>query len=863
MRVKNLTPFVFGFKACSRKPPQPEMMVVVRGKFDLRPGHPLRPSKGDKDVDPAALELEEQDGAGAEASAKAMEMGLSILGQGALSDESFDDEDAARMGASTYPGDFADFKLNAEVMLSGTCHLPAPKTEARVAFSVGKWEKTLKVMGVRVWLDESRLDATRPLPFREMPLDYMHAYGGAGYKPNPVGKGYFDPAAILELEESGDTNILKRSAASAVQIESQLPNVLHAGGSDVKNDLPASFAPLSSMWPHRVGKRGTMYDEQWREERAPYYAKDFDWTHFHAAPPDQQIDGYLVGDETLRFENLHPESKDFSVDLPGLRLRMFYMTSDEAVFEVPMVLDTLYANTDDEALFMQWRGVGQVTDEELTDVEFALVVYEYLEDPPEPADNYALKLREFSRDPTGMDEFLPEGAGEAADLAELIEDGDDEDLEGLTDAGEGVNPVTAVLTNLLGPMGAGLIAETRPQFDQVSKTMGPANLKQVVIRALKEGRRSQFPVRTNAAMGAAYAASVAGRTINLLAKKLGEIKETVPDAPELQQVINGLSENPDVKAIAPDMQVKSESAVDADVAPGADLSGRDLTGHDLSGCDLSGADLSGATLDHAKLTDAVLKDANLSGARLYRTDLARADLAGADLSMAAFNRCNAVEANFSDTLLAMTTFTKVKADGATFSGAKGEMCDFSKCSLRNVVADGIAVDMGGFTECKLQEAVFTKADLQKTLFKKCQAQKIDLGKSELSNSGFLDSNLTDAVVSGAKGEQTVWTRAMLIGTDFSLCAFPKAFFSNVVATGANFNAANLEDCRFDWANLKDSRFLHANLFKGSLRKAVLTGVTFDHANVYQASFNQTAGVGCSFRDTNVKEAFFERSELVR
>ena len=36
MRVKNLTPFVFGFKACSRKPPQPAMMEVVRGKFDLR-----------------------------------------------------------------------------------------------------------------------------------------------------------------------------------------------------------------------------------------------------------------------------------------------------------------------------------------------------------------------------------------------------------------------------------------------------------------------------------------------------------------------------------------------------------------------------------------------------------------------------------------------------------------------------------------------------------------------------------------------------------------------------------------------------------------------------------------------------------
>jgi hypothetical protein len=41
MRFKNLAPFAFGYKTCSRKPPQPELVAIVRGKFKLVPGQPL------------------------------------------------------------------------------------------------------------------------------------------------------------------------------------------------------------------------------------------------------------------------------------------------------------------------------------------------------------------------------------------------------------------------------------------------------------------------------------------------------------------------------------------------------------------------------------------------------------------------------------------------------------------------------------------------------------------------------------------------------------------------------------------------------------------------------------------------------
>jgi len=90
-------------------------------------------------------------------------------------------------------GDFADFKLNAEVMLRGTCHTPGNKAvkECRIRFTVGAWSKILRIFGRRVWSDGfGRPPAmSEPLLFTEMPLGFANAFGGPGYAQNPSGKG--------------------------------------------------------------------------------------------------------------------------------------------------------------------------------------------------------------------------------------------------------------------------------------------------------------------------------------------------------------------------------------------------------------------------------------------------------------------------------------------------------------------------------------------------------------------------------------------------------------------------------------------------------------------------------------------------
>src|SRR5262249_51176851 len=119
MKVKNLTPFLFGYRVTSRRPPRPEVALVARATCLLRHGAPLA----------VADELD----------------------QGAMSCELFAPGDDDRRGECLYPGDFADYKLRAEVMLRGAAHAPGgrPVTELPVRFAVGGWSKILRVVGPR------------------------------------------------------------------------------------------------------------------------------------------------------------------------------------------------------------------------------------------------------------------------------------------------------------------------------------------------------------------------------------------------------------------------------------------------------------------------------------------------------------------------------------------------------------------------------------------------------------------------------------------------------------------------------------------------------------------------------------------
>jgi len=127
VKTKNLTPFPFGTKVTSRRPPRPEMTLIVRACYLITPGRPLT-----------------------------LPEGPGLLAQGPLTAETYRDDDEERAGECLYPGDFADWKPRADVMLRGTCHTPRgePLVECPVRFEVGRWSKILRVVGRRFWSDD-------------------------------------------------------------------------------------------------------------------------------------------------------------------------------------------------------------------------------------------------------------------------------------------------------------------------------------------------------------------------------------------------------------------------------------------------------------------------------------------------------------------------------------------------------------------------------------------------------------------------------------------------------------------------------------------------------------------------------------
>lgn len=371
---KNLTPFYWAPKVTSREPPQVELAVCVRAAFKLQPDAPLEAIE-----DP--------------------------IEQGFMTGDVFLPDDIDQEGALLYSSDFADFKLNSEVLLKGTCFPPGgAATESEVGFSVGGWSKALRVIGPRVYQPGALMGGrvSEPQPFSEMPLTWENAYGGPGLEANPVGRGFAGPE-MPTVEAPGSAP--KKQGARGI--------------------VPASFGPISPKWPQRAGKRGKKYGGSWRRNRAPFFSEDFDWTYFHGAPADQQIDGYLRGDEEVCFRNLHPKTPVWNTVLPGLRIRSLVKTVDGVIHEPVMFLDTLYADLDDERLYMTWRGLSPIREVDMTDVAVVLIASESMTEEPRPQAEYVALLEKHQADPVGLAAAFPAGfmevanAVEAAELAEL------------------------------------------------------------------------------------------------------------------------------------------------------------------------------------------------------------------------------------------------------------------------------------------------------------------------------------------------------------------------------------------------------------------------------------------------------------
>jgi len=258
--------------------------------------------------------------------------------------------------APVYEADFAAHKGHCDLLLLGSAYAPDgySATTVDVGFQVGRWRKTMCVLGSRHWeFGLAGLRASAPEPFTVQSISYDVAFGGtdfrhehfgehAAYMANPVGKGFHKH---LRREWLDGTS---------------MPSTQETGRpvSDPRgNYRPMAFGPVGRAWHPRSSFAGT-YDSRWREEHFPFAPPDFDTRYYQAAPTDQQLSFDQVGEGPL------------DVVLTGLtpggtqRFRVPHLVAPVYIFpkrgsreNLTATLDTLVVEPDRRRFTMTWRCV--------------------------------------------------------------------------------------------------------------------------------------------------------------------------------------------------------------------------------------------------------------------------------------------------------------------------------------------------------------------------------------------------------------------------------------------------------------------------------------------------------------------------
>lgn len=591
-----------------------------------------------------------------------------------------------------YASDFAVFKPATDVLLVGHAYSTTPASGvALVELRVGELRRRIAVFGDRSWGAEHK-----PAPFDRMPLRWERALGGPTSDANPVGRGYKTGLMLPNLER---------------------PEALMRSKGDTP--APACFAPVSPTWKSRVSKLGT-YDTSWLKTRWPYFPADFDWTHFNAAPPEQQVP-YLRGDEPYSVSGVRPGGATIAGKLPSLRPRAFAQRTAAAgneFGEVLLRLDTLWLDADANKMVLVWRGLLDVADEDAPDVAALFVDL----DPPQ-APLTLERARERFVAQVASDQVLPAGAVSFADEPPR---------------GRGPTPAPPA-----PPSGAHVLAMVAR-----GERLAGRDLTGVVLAGAD---------LSGADLSGALLARADLSGANLAGAKLAGAVLT--------------------RAMAAGARFDAADLTQADLT-GANLSQASFTGANLGRAVLDHADAAGA-----QFAAASADGASLVGAKLDRAKLDGASLQGADLSKATFDGATFRSAKLDDVRLYDARGTGVDLEGASLTNARAQKAALPGSSFVGVVAPGSSWEAADMTACRLDKAkldgaIFTKAKLAganlsqasavEAVFRRAGLQGARCLKANLMKAVFERADLSNADLRGANLFQAETWLARIDGADLAL-----------------------------------------------------------------------------------------------
>ncbi len=675
-------------------------------------------------------------------------------------------------------GDFAILKPRAECHFVGHAHAPGgePAGSVLAGFRVGAVSRNLAVFGDRTFDGYGAVSA--PAPFRSIPIRWELAFGGPGHARNPVGRGI----AAVDTEQGRKVLLPNlEDAAELVTSASDRPR-------------PACFAPVPPTWAERTRKAGT-YDQRWLKTRWPWLPEDFDYGYYLSAPPGQQIDGYWRGDEALGLQHLAASQTVLRSRLPGLRARCFAELRRGGALEfveVPLRLDTILLDGDEEQCQCVWRGLLEGVSEKMTEVATFFFVHEAL-DAGQPLAHYQQWLERKRREADAEEEDLEAVAPPADEALPPVPPPPE-----LTDAQ--LYTDLAKSMQLQGPP-AGVDAETHAA--QVAQVLA--------LATAPPPPPSPQPSEVVAGMDAA------GLDVP---EELRGTPDDVPPQPE------------EAVAAPPGL---SRADVLRHRAYGLPLVGVDLTGLDLSELDLTGQDFSGAILARADLRGCVLRDALFTEAVLDHADLTEGDFAGAsfegaDLTGVTAIRVNAEGANFEGAAAEESAWTGSRFFKANLTGAEFMKCALNACDFRESTCD-----RADFSGSSGEQAHFEGASLVGATFETVRFARAVFDDAVMTNlRADAKADFTEASMRRVKAADAHFEEAILRGAQMGEGVFDKAEFARASMERVNLTAASLKKTRFHEANLTGAVMLKVDAMEASFEAAVLVEADLRGANLTSA-----------------------------
>ncbi|RIK86324.1 MAG: hypothetical protein DCC67_02925 [Planctomycetota bacterium] len=742
-------------------------------------------------------------------------------------------------GFLVYASDFAPYKARADVLLAATAYRPAdrPRGAFSVAVQVGGLRKQLAVSGMQQ-LERRALSSVvvERDPLRAIPITYENALGGPDDPANPVGRG---PKSDV------------------------LPNIAYferrttATGNQ---PAPAGLGPIAPEWEPRRSFIGT-FGADYLQKHWPGFPGDFNERFFNAAPLDQQIDGYLQGDEHIVLENLHPQHPIYVTRLPAWRAVCLREQEGDACELIPLAIDTLWIDCDRELLVLVWRGRMPVQTPEALEVKTLGFMVEPMQAPAGDAAHYRARLHTLidQRDA----EFEPEAPAAAAPpgafAAETQAEPDAADATAASDEAE-LRDIEARVAAIQGAAGLAPEAQTPPEPRPLSPE-SQQKLVEIMASVEEEDRRAAAEeearrwTREKALAAALHERSLAGADLSDVDLSRGELAGVDFRGANLARTNFAHAQLSQAVLAGCTMEEAKFDSATLDQAVLAQCNGQQASfrGASLAGADLCGADLTGAVLDGANLARASADQAVLNGA-----SLAGAALAGATLNGAVLSGASAARADFT-----AASLVGAACDNATFTGA-----GFSKADVSDAVFASSDLSEANFDEAAAADADFTAARLDGASFRKANCEGMWLSSASAKRADFREANCTDLQVDGAQAQQANFAGA----TISSFRGGDRADLSSACFRGARgvdpvFENCVLDDADFSGADVPGANLVRSSALRASFQAADLRGARFDNADCQGASFVaadlfEAVFAGANLTDADLSDGSFFRAEFL-